>query len=68
MTKIMIELDIDELRDQMINDLKESYIDQVKHWSKEPDAEKLADALLTVIEYYSIPSEYNDWYETIKEL
>ena len=68
MTKIMIELDIDELRDQMINDLKESYIDQVKHWSKEPDAEKLADALLTVIEYYSAPSEFNEWYETIKEL
>ena len=68
MTKMTFDIDIDELREVLVNDLKESYIDQVKHWSKEPDAEKLADSLLTVIEYYSTPSEYNEWYETIKEL
>ena len=68
MTKIMIEVDPDQMQMWIVNDLKQNYIDQVMHWSKEPDAEKLADSLLTVIEYYSTPSEYNEWYETIKEL
>ena len=68
MTKIMIEVDPDQLQMWVVNELKQCYTDHATHWKKEPDYEKLSDALLTVIEHYSVQSEYNEWYETIKEL
>ena len=68
MTKIMIEVDPDQMQMWVVNDLKQCYIDHATHWKKEPDYDMLSDALLTVIEHYSAPSEYNEWYETIKEL
>ena len=69
MTKyISFKMDEDEFCAHLIDELKYRYVDQVKYWSKEPDAEELANALLTVIEFYSVPTEYNEWYETIKEL
>ena len=68
MTKIMIEVDPDWIIDLVREELKKCYLDQVKCWKHEKDFEKLSDSLLTVIEHYSIQSEYNDWYETIKEL
>lgn len=68
MTKIMIEVDPDQMQMWVVNELKQCYIDHAIHWKKEPDYEKLSDALLTVIEHYSVQSEFNEWYETIKEL
>lgn len=68
MTKIIIEVDPDQLQMWVVNELKQCYIDHATYWKKEPDYEKLSDALLTVIEHYSVQSEYNEWYETIKEL
>ena len=68
MTKIMIEVDPDQMQMWIVNELKQCYIDHATNWKKEPDYTVLSDALLTVIEHYSVQSEYNEWYETIKEL
>ena len=68
MTKIMIEVDPDQLQMWVVNELKQCYIDHATCWKKEPDYDVLSDALLTVISHYSVQSEYNEWYETIKEL
>ena len=68
MTKIMIEVDPDQMQMWIVNELKQCYIDHATNWKKEPDYDVLSDALLTVIEHYSVQSEYNEWYETIKEL
>jgi len=68
MTKIMIEVDPDQMQMWVVNDLKQCYIDHATRWKKEPDYDMLSDALLTVIEHYSVRSEFNEWYETIKEL
>ena len=68
MTKIMIEVDPDQMQMWVVNELKQCYIDHATHWRHEPDFEHLSNALLTVIEHYSVKSEYDEWYETIKEL
>ena len=68
MTKIMIEVDPDQMDMWVVNELKQCYIDHATNWKHEPDYEKLTDALLTVIEHYSVQSEFNEWYESIKEL
>jgi hypothetical protein len=64
----MIEVDPDQIQMWIVNELKQCYIDHAINWNKEPDYDVLSDALLTVIEHYSVQSEYNEWYETIKEL
>ncbi len=66
--KLTFDVDEEQFREAMIADMKESYIDQVTNWKHEPDALGLEDALLTVIEFYSVPNEFETWYETIKEL
>ena len=68
MTKMTLEVDHDQLTDWMVKELKQCYIDHVMHWKKEPDYDLLSDALLTVIKHYSVYSEFEAWYETIKEL
>ena len=68
MTKIMIEVDPDQMDMWIVNELKQCYIDHATRWKHEPDYEKLTDSLLTVIEHYSVQSEFNEWYESIKEL
>ena len=68
MTKMTLEVDHDQLTDWMVEELKQCYIDHATHWKKEPDYDTLSDALLTVIEHYSVQSEFEEWYETIKEL
>ena len=68
MTKIMIEVDPDQMDMWVVNELKNCYIDHATCWRHEADYEKLSDALLTVIQHYSVQSEFNEWYETIKEL
>ena len=68
MTKIMVEVDPDQMYMWVVNELKQCYIDHATNWKKEPDYDQLSDALLTVIKHYSIYSEFEAWYETIKEL
>ena len=68
MTKFTFTISEDEFEEAQLKQLQWHYVDQVTNWKHEPDADNLADALLTVIEFYMIPSEYDEWYETIKEL
>ena len=68
MTKMTLEVDHDQLTDWMVKELKQCYIDHATHWRHEPDHEYLSNALLTVIGHYSVYTEFEKWYETIKEL
>ena len=68
MIKFTFTVSEDEFNDALVKQLQLHYVDQVTTWKHEPDVDNLADALLTVIEFYMIPNEYDVWYETIKEL
>jgi len=68
MSKITIDVDTDQLHMWIVNELKQCYIDRALHWKKEPDYEEVSNALLTVIDHYSVKSEFDEWYETIKDL
>lgn len=68
MTKLSFTVDDDEMDKFVAYNLRECYEDAVTKWSNEPDTPKLADALLTVLEHYMTHSEFEKWYETIKEL
>lgn len=66
--KYTVELSMDEIDNIILKDLRERYVEQRTLWHHEPDAKKLAKAFLKVIEYYSVPSEYREWLETVKDL
>ena len=66
--KMTVEVDADALDDVFRDELRQAYIDQVTVWKAQPDANELAEALMTVIKYYSVPQEFEEWYESVKEL
>ena len=63
-----ISVDWEDLENLMREQLREDYIGTVTTWKTQPDSEQLGEALLEVIKYYSAPSEFETWYETIKDL
>ena len=68
MMKFTFQIHPDEFDEALVARLQETYIDHVTNWAFEPDAEKLAESLLTVLQLFMVHSEYEQWYETIKEL
>ena len=58
-----ISLDQEEVTKLIAKDLMESYDDNLK----EPYNDKMLEALKVVIEYYSVPSEYDKWLESLDE-
>lgn len=66
--KITFEIDEDQLNDYLVTELKTAYVDHKTVWKHEEYSKKLTKALLRVIEYYSIPSEYQEWRESVKDL
>jgi hypothetical protein len=68
MIKFTFTVSADEFDDALVKQLQDHYVDQVTNWKHEPDAANLQDSLLTVIEFYMIPDEYEAWYETVKDL
>ena len=68
MIKFTFTVSADEFSEIVISELQKHYVDQVTSWKHEPYASNLQNALLTVIEFYMIPSEYELWYENVKEL
>lgn len=66
--KFTFQIHPDEFDEALVSRLQETYIDHVTNWMFEPDSEKLTESLLTVIEHFMVHSEYEAWYETIKEL
>ena len=66
--KMTVEVDANALDDVFRDELRQAYVDQVTTWKAQPDAEELAEALMTVIKYYSVPQEFEEWYESVKEL
>ena len=65
MIKFTFTVSEDEFEEAIVKQLQWHYVDQVTHWSHEPDSDNLKDALLTVIEFYTAPQEYEEWYETV---
>ena len=68
MTKCTVTLDWDEVETLIRDQLRQSYIDTVTVWKNEPDSAQLAKDLLGVIRYYSAPNEFDEWFETVKDL
>ena len=66
--KMTVEVDADALDNVFRDELRRAYVDQVTIWKDQPDAEELAEALMTVVKYYSAPQEFEEWYESVKEL
>ena len=66
--KLMIKVDWDQAEELIRDKLRQDYIDQVTIWKDQQDAEELAEALMTVVKYYSAPQEFEEWYESVKEL
>ena len=66
--KFTFEVHPDEFDEALVSRLQQTYIDHVTNWAFEPDAEKISESLLTVIELFMTPSQYSAWYEAIKEL
>jgi len=58
-----ITLDAEEVSKLVAKDLMETYDDNLK----EPYNEKMLEALKVVIEYYSVPSEYDKWLNSLDE-
>ena len=68
MTRFKVTLDWDEVEELIRDQLRQSYVDTVTVWKNEPDSAKLAENLLGVIGYYSAPREFEEWFETVKDL
>lgn len=68
MTRCVITLDWDEVENLIRDQLRQSYIDTVTVWKNEPDSAQLAQDLLGVIRYYSAPNEFEEWFDTVKDL
>lgn len=68
MIKFTFTISEDEFDEEIIKQLQYHYVDHVTYWKHEPDADNLQDSLLTVIKFYMIPSEFEEWYETVKDL
>lgn len=66
--KFTFNVDSEEFDALLIQRLQDTYIDHVTNWMFEPDAEKIAEALLTTISLFMVHSEYEEWYETIKDI
>ena len=66
--KMTVEVDADALDNVFRDELRQAYVDQVTIWKDQPDAEELAEALMTVVKYYSAPQEFEEWYESVKDL
>jgi len=58
-----ITLDPEEVTKLVSKDLMESYDDNLK----EPYNDKILDALKVVIEFYTAPSEYDKWLDSLNE-
>jgi hypothetical protein len=58
-----ITLNEEEVTRLVANDLMESYDDNLK----EPYNDKILEALKVVIEYYTAPSEYDEWLNSLNE-
>jgi hypothetical protein len=58
-----ITLDGEEVTKLVAHDLKETYDDNLK----EPYNDKILDALKVVIEYYTAPSEYDKWLDSLND-
>jgi hypothetical protein len=58
-----ISLNEEEVTKLVAHDLMESYDDNIK----EPYNDKILDALKVVIEYYTAPSEYDKWLDSLDE-
>lgn len=63
--KITIQIDNEALDDVFRDELRRAYIDQITIWKSQPASKEYAAALLKVIEYYSVPTEFVEWKQSV---
>ena len=66
--KFMVEIDWDQAEELIRDRLRQDYIDTLTTWKAQPDSAELAHDILGVIRYYSAPREFEEWFETVKDL
>lgn len=66
--KITVELDPEVVDDIIRDRLRENYIDNATVWKNEQGSKKLGKAFKRVIEHYSAPDEFANWWDTVKDL
>lgn len=64
--KITFDIDIDQLTEYFVEDMKRAYIDHCTVFKHETNSKKRRKALLHVIEYYSIPTEFAAWRDSLE--
>lgn len=68
--KVTFDLDSDQFHEFMVIDLKQAYYDcgiPNNFFDDVAYSKKFKKALRKVIQYYSIPSEYDAWLKSVKE-
>lgn len=68
MTKLTVEIDLDQFDSLLVIRLREAYMDQILYWKNDPDTKKYCKGLKRTLEYFSVPSEHAEWLETVKDL
>ena len=66
--KFMVEIDLDQVEELIRDRLRQDYIDTLTIWKAQPYSADLAKNLLGVVEYYSAPNEFKEWFYTVKDL
>ena len=63
-----VRIEWEDVENLIRNALRDDYEMTLTTWKDQPDSRELANNLLGVIRYYSAPSEFDEWFETVKDL
>jgi len=63
-----VRVEWEDVENLIRNVLRDDYEMTLTTWKDQPDSRELANNLLGVIRYYSAPNEFEEWYESVKEL
>ena len=68
MTKLSFTIDPDEMDNLIAYELRQCYESLATTPIKWKEREQTMDALLVVLDHYMTKDEYENWYESVKEL
>lgn len=68
MTTLTLTVDPDEMDALVAQQLRDCYWALATPFGDWPERIPTMEAILVVLEHYMTEADYNDWYETIKEL
>ena len=66
--KYQISIDPDQMDEIVASELRRCYVALAHPFGDWPERVATMEAVLVVLEHYMTEADYNEWYETIKEL